>query len=55
MHQLHDAEVNSEPRAGGLWTGPKVAQWMSAKLGRRVSPQLAWDLNRPGIPGGSKP
>jgi hypothetical protein len=43
MHELYDAVVNSEPSSGGLWTGPKVAQWMSAKLGRHVSPQLAWD------------
>ena len=42
MHELHDAVVNSTPAAGGLWTGPKVAQWMSAKLGRPISPQLAW-------------
>jgi len=27
---------------GGLWTGPKVAQWMSATLGREVSPGQAW-------------
>jgi len=27
---------------GGLWTGPKVAAWMSAQLGRPVSPGQAW-------------
>lgn len=27
---------------GGLWTGPKVAQWMSEELGREVSPGQAW-------------
>jgi transposase len=43
MRELHDAVVSSEPSSGGLWTGPKVAQWMSGKLGRHVSPQLAWD------------
>lgn len=50
MHELHDAVVNSTPASGGLWTGPKVAQWMSAKLGRPILPQLAWDyLQRMGL------
>jgi transposase len=31
------------PTAGGLWTGPKVAAWMSARLGRKVWPQRGWD------------
>src|SRR3954447_18548628 len=31
------------PRAdGGLWTGPKVATWMAARLGREVRPQRGW-------------
>lgn len=29
---------------GGLWTGPKVAAWMSAKLGRKVHPPRGWEL-----------
>ena len=28
---------------GGLWTGPKVASWMSQQLGRPVAPQRGWD------------
>lgn len=28
---------------GGLWTGPKVAAWMSRLLGRPVAPQRGWD------------
>jgi len=28
---------------GGLWTGPKVAQWMSERLARPVRPQRGWD------------
>ena len=28
---------------GGLWGGPKVAQWMQQRLGRKVSPQRGWD------------
>jgi transposase len=31
------------PREGGLWTGPKVAAWMSRRLGRKVWPQRGWD------------
>jgi len=27
---------------GGLWTGPKVALWMSEQLGRAVLPGQAW-------------
>jgi len=29
---------------GGLWTGPKVARWMSDKLGRTVHPARGWEL-----------
>ena len=28
--------------AGGRWTGPQVAAWMSARLGRPVWPQTGW-------------
>jgi transposase len=28
----------------GLWTGPKVARWMSAKLGRAIHPVRGWEL-----------
>jgi transposase len=31
------------PADGDLWTGPKVAGWMAARLGRRVRPQRGWD------------
>jgi transposase len=31
------------PADGGLWTGPEVAAWMSARLGREVWPQRGWD------------
>jgi len=31
---------------GGLWTGRQVAAWMSATLGRPVSPQRGWDWMR---------
>jgi len=29
---------------GQAWTGPKVAAWMRAKLGRPVYPQRGWDM-----------
>ncbi len=31
------------PTDGGLWSGPKVAAWMTARLGRKVWPQRGWD------------
>jgi transposase len=43
LEELRQAVLSSEAPGGGLWTGPKVAAWMSRKLNRPVSPQLAWD------------
>src|ERR687884_1258545 len=34
------------PADGGLWTGPKVAAWMAARLGREVWPRRGWDYLR---------
>lgn len=34
------------PSDGGLWTGPKVAAWLTARLDRDVSPQRAWEVLR---------
>lgn len=31
---------------GGLWTGRKVAAWLSDRLGRPVSPQRGWEALR---------
>jgi transposase len=31
---------------GGLWTGRQVAAWMSAVLGRPISPQRGWEWLR---------
>lgn len=28
---------------GGLWSGPKVARWMSEQVGKPVAPQRGWD------------
>ena len=37
------AALAVRPPDGGLWTGPKVAAWMAARLGRKVRPQRGWD------------
>src|SRR5918911_725375 len=40
------AALAEPPPDGGLWTGPKVAAWMAARLGREVWPQRGWDYLR---------
>jgi Winged helix-turn helix len=40
------AALAAPPADGGLWSGPKVAAWMSARLGRKVWPQRGWDYLR---------
>ena len=35
--------LHSPPADGGLWSGSKVAAWMSNLLGRKVSPQRGWE------------
>ena len=42
---LRDA-LAEPPADGGLWTGPKVAAWMTRRLGRKVWPQRGWDCLR---------
>jgi transposase len=39
-----DSLLDGPAPDGGLWTGPKVATWMSDKLGRRVHVQRGWEL-----------
>lgn len=41
QEELRRALLGPAP-AGGLWTGPAVAAWMSERLGRRVRPQRGW-------------
>jgi transposase len=38
--------LQEQPSDGSLWTGPKVAAWMSRALGRAVSPQRGWEYLR---------
>ena len=40
------AALAGAPADGGLWTGPKVAAWMAARLGREIRPQRGWDYLR---------
>src|SRR5215467_2168167 len=37
------AALQAPPADGGLWSGPKVAQWMQQRLGRPVAPQRGWE------------
>ncbi|HEV2130067.1 MAG TPA: winged helix-turn-helix domain-containing protein [Longimicrobiaceae bacterium] len=45
-----DAELGrrlrSKPEDGGLWSGPKVAQWMGEQLGRPVAEVRGWEVLR---------
>lgn len=36
----------SPPTDGGLWTGPRVAVWMSGRLGRPIHAQRGWEAMR---------
>lgn len=38
VEELRDV-VSQPPADGGLWTGRKVAQWITGRIGRTVSPQ----------------
>jgi transposase len=46
LEDLYQAVLNERPPGGGLWTGPKVSEWMSKVLGRKVYPQRAWEYLR---------
>jgi transposase len=38
------AVLADPPPDGGLWTGPKVAAWLTERLDRAISPQRAWEV-----------
>ena len=42
---LRDA-LAEPPTGGGLWSGPKVAAWMTARFGHKIWPQRGWDYLR---------
>lgn len=50
-HQQQLQQVLAQaPPDGGLWTGPKVAMWMSKQIGRAVHSQRGWEaLKRAGF------
>ena len=45
MADLQDALTGSAPD-GGLWSGPKVAPWMTARIERPVSAYRGWVVLR---------
>lgn len=50
--QLLRETLQQPPPDGGLWSGPKVAAWMSDLLGRDIWPQRGWEYlkkNRPSM------
>lgn len=42
QHELQHA-LQSPPPDGGIWTGPKVAQWIADKTGKRIHRQRGWE------------
>lgn len=46
LQQELSTVMEQPPEEGGVWSGPKVAAWMSRKLGRRVHDQRGWEYIR---------
>jgi transposase len=46
--QQRDLREALQKRApdGGVWTGPKVARWIAARIGKRVHRQRGWEYLR---------
>lgn len=44
--QQLDQTLQQPPEDGGLWTGPKVAAWMTKTIEKSVSVQRGWDYLR---------
>lgn len=42
LKELERVVLNDTPPGGGDWNGPKVARWMTARLGRTVHPRTGW-------------
>jgi transposase len=45
LEELRDV-VSEPPPDGGLWTGRKVARWITGRIGRQVSPQRGIEYRR---------
>jgi transposase len=43
QQQALEEALQQPPADGGLWSGPKVAQWMQEQLGRPVDARRGWD------------
>lgn len=43
QQQALEEALQKPPADGGLWSGPKVAQWMQEQLGRAVDARRGWD------------
>lgn len=41
-----ERRLREKPQEGGLWSGPKVAAWMSEQLGRPVAAVRGWEVLR---------
>lgn len=41
-----ERRLRTPPEDGGLWSGPKVAQWIRAELGRDVADARGWEVLR---------
>lgn len=46
QRQALDTALDAPPLDGGMWSGPKVAAWMAAMLGRTVAVQRGWEYLR---------
>lgn len=42
QEQALQEALGGDAPSGGLWSGPEVARWMSARLDRSVPPQRGW-------------
>lgn len=42
QEKLRTALTQERPPDGGLWTSPKVAQWIEQETGTAITPQGAW-------------
>jgi transposase len=45
QQQLQEA-LEHDPPDGGLWSGPKVADWITEQTGRKVHAQRGWEYLR---------
>jgi transposase len=44
--RLRTCILEEKPPDGGLWTGPKIAQWISDTTGKKVHPHRGWKYSQ---------